>query len=446
MRAKALTRNTATSRAASCPAYGGSANATSYWPGWSRSAKRSASARWIAARSSTSSVLTLALSVARAKRCSSTKSALAAPRDSASKPSAPEPANRSSTRAPLIERCRMENHASRTRSAVGRTLSVAGVLSRRPLNSPAIIRTMPAPAPPRMRNSECGMRNVKVSVVQRANFQGNSTFHIPHSALSNTGRHRRDPRLQRRPPLPLVALQPERHVQPLGEPLVRNRVGPLERDGRQRARLVVQREAQVVRAHAPRAHGAGAAHPEHRRGIAGAARLQIADQLLQLLAHEPQGELQVHALRRYQVVGAQKLACDREKRNTKVLVALPPKGEPRRHGVAAVFLEMGRHSMQRGVEVEARDAPPRAAPGAPSLVPADEKGGPAVTLHQPRRHDADHAGMPRVRREHQRPVLRPPHALCLLDRLVEDALVQRLAPRVERLQLPRDGGGLGRIV
>ena len=99
----------------------------------------------------------------------------------------------------------------------------------------------------------------------------------------------------------------------------------------------------MVRAHPPRAHGAGAAHPEHRRGIAGPARLQIADQLLQLVAHEAQGQLQVHALRRHQVVGAQKLGCDSEERNTKRLVALPPDGEARRHGVPAVFLEMGRH-------------------------------------------------------------------------------------------------------
>src|SRR2546421_9463362 len=42
--------------------------------------------------------------------------------------------------------------------------------------------------------------------------------------------------------LPIFALQTERHVQPLGEPLVRNRVGPLERDGRQRARLVRSEE------------------------------------------------------------------------------------------------------------------------------------------------------------------------------------------------------------
>src|SRR6266566_3259461 len=365
MRANALRRNMATRRAASCPAYGGSANATSYWPGCSRSAKRSASARWIAARSSTLSVFTLALSVARANRCSSTKSALTAPRDSASNPSAPEPANRSSTRAPRIERCRIENHASRTRSAVGRTLSVAGVLRRRPLNSPAMMRIMPTPTAFPSRNAEGGTRNRKGSVC--------SAFRVPRSCAR---RHRRHPRLQCGPPLPLVALQPERHVQPLGEPLIGNRVGPLERDGRQRTRLVVQREAQVVRADPARAYGAGTAHPEHGRRIAGAARLEIADQLLQLVAHEAQWQLQVHPLRRHQVVGAQKLACDAEKRNTKRLVALPADREARRHGVPAVFLEMGRPALQRGVEVEARDAPARAA-ARPARPPRPGCAGPA---------------------------------------------------------------------
>ena len=98
------------------------------------------------------------------------------------------------------------------------------------------------------------------------------------------------------------------------------------------------------------------------------------------------------------------------------------------------------------MQVEARDAPPRAAARAASLVPRDEKGGPAVALHQPRRDDPDHPGVPRVRREHQRPVLRPQHALGQLDRLVQNALVQLLAPRVERLELPRDGGRFGGIV
>src|SRR2546425_2194525 len=74
------------------------------------------------ARSSTFRLLRLARSAAKALRWISTKSALSAPRESASRPRAPEPANRSSTRASEIQRCRMLNHASRTRAPVGRTV------------------------------------------------------------------------------------------------------------------------------------------------------------------------------------------------------------------------------------------------------------------------------------------------------------------------------------
>src|SRR6266566_5049812 len=302
MRANGFTRNRATSRAA-CPlAYGGSANATSYCPGCSCSANLRASRRWMVVRSATLSVFTLARSATRAARCSSTKSAVAAPRDSASRPRAPDPANRSSTRAPRMERCRMLNHASRTRSAVGRILSVAGVLRRRPLNSPAMMRTMPPPS-------------------------------------SFRRRQRRHPRLQRGPPLPLVALQPERHIERPGEPGVWDGVRPLEPDRLEHARPVVQEEPQVVRAHAPGVDGAGAAYAEHRRRVAGPARLQVADQLFQLLTHQAQGQLQIDALRGDQVVGAKKLARRAEKRNTKRLVAIAPDGEARGHGVPAVLLE-----------------------------------------------------------------------------------------------------------
>src|SRR5207249_8886550 len=335
MRANGFTRNRATRRAA-CPlAYGGSANATSYCPACRCSANARASTRWTTVRSSTLRRVMLALSDDKASRWISTKSALTAPRESASRPSAPEPANRSRTRAPRSGRWRMENHASRTRSPVGRTASPAGVFKRRPLNSPAMMRTIPTPAPPRMRNSECGMRNVTLTVVQRANPQGNSAFHIPHSALSRARRHRRHPRLQRRPPLPLVALQAEGDVQPLREPMVGDRVGPLERDRGEHPRRVVQGEAQVVRPDTPRTDRAGLAHAEHRGRIAGTARLEIANQLLQLVAHEAQRQLQVHPLRGHQVIGVQKLTRDGEKRNTERLVALAADGEPRRHGVAA---------------------------------------------------------------------------------------------------------------
>src|SRR5207249_2615197 len=124
----------------------------------------------------------------------------------------------------------MENHASRTRSPVGRTASPDGVLRRRPLKSPAMMRIIPCPAP------------------------------LPNA--------------------------------------------------------------------------------EDRRRIARTARLEVADQLLQLVAHETQRQLEVDPLGGHQVVGAQKLARHGEKRNTERVVALPADGEARGHGVTSVFLEM----------------------------------------------------------------------------------------------------------
>ena len=70
----------------------------------------------------------------RTRRC-------AAPRESASMPSAPVPANRSSTRAPPTSPS-IANSASRTRSEVGRVARPRGAFSRRP---PSVPRS-PAPA------------------------------------------------------------------------------------------------------------------------------------------------------------------------------------------------------------------------------------------------------------------------------------------------------------
>ena len=74
----------------------------------------------------------------------STKQAKAAPRDKASRPSAPLPANRSATRRPSNAPMRLtsiENRVSRKRSAVGRVAVPGGGWSRRPRHSPAMILT-----------------------------------------------------------------------------------------------------------------------------------------------------------------------------------------------------------------------------------------------------------------------------------------------------------------
>src|SRR5690242_67862 len=165
----------------------------------------------------------------RAGRARSTKSALVAPRDSASSPRAPDPANRSRTRAPGIEVWRMLNQASRTRPDVGRVLSPAGVFSRRRRNSPATISITPVP---RLKPG--------LGTAQRSKRGDDSR--------RGTRRNRRDLGLEPEAPLPLVALEPERHVERTGEPGVGHLIGPPEPDGVEDTRTVVELELEMIRA------------------------------------------------------------------------------------------------------------------------------------------------------------------------------------------------------
>ena len=104
--------------------------------------------RTAAATSSTStrvedcrcSAATFARNTATASRARSTLTSEAAPRDSASMPRAPVPANRSSTAAPSRSPSRA-NRDSRTRSAVGRS-PLRGARSRRPANRPPVTRRL----------------------------------------------------------------------------------------------------------------------------------------------------------------------------------------------------------------------------------------------------------------------------------------------------------------
>lgn len=82
-----------------------------------------------------------------ARRSRSTKVACAAPRDSASRPSAPLPAKRSRTRAPSMRGRSQLNRVSRTRSGVGRISTPAGNCSRRPRWRPPMMRRMREFAP-----------------------------------------------------------------------------------------------------------------------------------------------------------------------------------------------------------------------------------------------------------------------------------------------------------
>src|SRR5512143_906345 len=88
-----------------------------------------------------SSVRALACSARITAGSSSISVTSAAPRDSASKPSAPEPANRSRHRAPSIHGANQLNTVSRARSGVGRSVGRSGNASFRRLHLPPIMRT-----------------------------------------------------------------------------------------------------------------------------------------------------------------------------------------------------------------------------------------------------------------------------------------------------------------
>jgi hypothetical protein len=71
----------------------------------------------------------------------STKTTSSAPRESASKPSAPEPAKRSRQRFPVRSCPSQLNSVSRTRSGVGRSPDAAGKSTNRLRHVPAMMRT-----------------------------------------------------------------------------------------------------------------------------------------------------------------------------------------------------------------------------------------------------------------------------------------------------------------
>ena len=82
-------------------------------------------------------------SAARARASRSTKVTCAAPRLSASMPTAPVPAKTSSTRAPASRPCSTLNSVSRSLSDVGRRPGQVGASRRRPFSVPAMMRRRP---------------------------------------------------------------------------------------------------------------------------------------------------------------------------------------------------------------------------------------------------------------------------------------------------------------
>src|SRR6266516_3421695 len=156
-RANGTMRNIATRRLACSLAYGGSANATSYCPGCSCSTNFIASTRWIVVRSSTFRVLMLARRALSASRCSSTNSAVAAPRDSASSPRAPVQIDHAGT-----PHRALQDAEPRFAHAVPRRprLGAGGRLEAAVLELPSDDLDHPR-AFPFLPNAECGTRNAE---------------------------------------------------------------------------------------------------------------------------------------------------------------------------------------------------------------------------------------------------------------------------------------------
>ena len=129
------------SRGQASNSYGGSAStrSTSSW----RCLRRSRRRRRPGCARARPSCSMLSRRIGAPSRSRSTNVQWAAPRESASMPSAPVPANRSATRASRT-RSRLPralNTASRTLSVVGRVSATGGASIRRPRNSPATTRT-----------------------------------------------------------------------------------------------------------------------------------------------------------------------------------------------------------------------------------------------------------------------------------------------------------------
>src|SRR5712691_9249914 len=119
---------------------------SSNWPPPPRSARR-ASRRRTPARRPSLALRKFSRIVLTAAGAESTNSACAAPRDRASMPTAPVPANRSRTRAHSTRAPREENSPSRARSDIGRVPAGTGA-RRTPRAEPAITRTRGLPSGP----------------------------------------------------------------------------------------------------------------------------------------------------------------------------------------------------------------------------------------------------------------------------------------------------------
>ena len=182
-------------------------------------------------------------------------------------------------------------------------------------------------------------------------------------------------------------------------------VGPLEADGGEPGPAVVEHALEVPlpdprrgRRAAPRAHRRPGSRCPCRRARDGgrAARAQASPPAVR--PRDPP------AAPDRGPPGPAAHAPDPAEALAELVQPVAPNREPRSHLVPAVALQQIAAGEQRRVQIEPRDAPARSL--ADVAVERDEEGGPAVSLHHPRRDDPHHAGMPSLAGQHEGRVAR----------------------------------------
>ena len=281
-------------------------------------------------------------------RFDSTKHTCVAPRDSASRPRAPDPENRSSTRLPGTRSPSTLNQASRTSSRVGRATRPSGARIRRPRNSPAMMRrlTLPSLGNPGPGPAPHAFRSI-----------GSPRSRVPHrldlsASLLQTATH---------------AESDPRHPLPVSDQL-QAEVPAVRPDPREPIQL-----------HRP--------HHQNRIRIAGPERSQVAESSEEVRAEAIQRDLEIDAQLPHGLAIGQVPARQLAEARGQFLHPLPTDGEPGGHPVSAEPFEQGLTLLQGVEQVEPLDRAARA----PAHVPVerDDDGRTVIALHQPGRDDSD---------------------------------------------------------
>ncbi len=245
---------------------------------------------------------------------------------------------------------------------------------------------------------------------------------------------------------PLVPLQPEQHVEePLAHGLGRVALAQAEPDRLEPSRPALERRLQVTLADQLGAGQLDAAHEEERTGIADAVRSQVREPVGELEVQVPEDDLHVGEERGAQIFGAEAPPRGRVEGFAERRQRVARDVHAGRLPVPAEAPEVGRALRERLVEVQPRDGP-RASP-ALVAVEGDEHDRAMHPLHDPRRHDPDHARVPSFGPEHHAEVGLGIEAFGeQLEGLVQSAAILVAANAVRLLEPARQARGLRRIL